>query len=331
MNKCDIDYKYVEEYNNGLSIWQIAEKYNDTYKNSYEKITGNRFESRLLPDIEKEKICEMYLNGMSTVKIGKMYGLWNHSIAKVLKEKDIERDSSVFVRKYALDEAYFDEIDTPTKAYIYGFLLSDGTNNPDKGTVSISLQEEDKNILERMRREMKSEKPLEYLDYSNKHDFGYHYKNQYRMLLFSRRICSSLSKHGLVKNKSLVVEFPNFNDEIMPSMIRGMWDGDGTLGLYNNTINISLTATRMFCEGLEKYLEIKLNIKSCHIYDSSCHNGITKCICIGKNKDKIKFLKWMYKDANIYLQRKYDKYIQIMDYYNSTHLDEINMNNSLSA
>lgn len=316
MNKQEINENYVNDYNNGLDIWSICEKYNDTYKNAYEKITGHRFEYKLLSENEKDSICDLYLNGMSTVKIGLKYGLWNHSISRVLSEKGIERDRRLSTRAYSLDEHYFDDIDTSIKGYIFGFLLSDGSNNPDKQTVSISLQEEDKEILERMRVEIKSTKPLEYLDYSKKNDFGYHYKNQYRMLLFSDKICSALTKHGLIKNKSLLVEFPNFDDSIMPSIIRGMWDGDGTLGIYKrNNINVSLTATKMFCDGLNEYLYDKLNIDSCHIYDASCHNGITKVLCIGKNNDKIKFLEWMYKDAEIYLQRKYDIYLQILDYY----------------
>ena len=64
----------------------------------------------------------------------------------------------------------------------------------------------------------------------------------------------------------------------------------------------------MFCEGLQKYLHEKLNINSVHIYDASCHNEVTKSLCIGRNEDKIKFLEWMYKDADIYLQRKHDIY-----------------------
>ena len=304
--------------------------YNDTYKNVSEAISGHRFEARMLPIEEKERICKLYLDGMSTVQIGKMYGTWNHSIANVLIENGIDRDRRLSTRKYTLNEHYFDNIDTPTKAYIYGFLLSDGSNNPDKQTVSISLQEEDKDILEFMRNEIQSTKPLEYLDYSNKHDFGYNYKNQYRLLLFSDKICSALTKHGLVKNKSLVVEFPNFTDNLIPSMVRGMWDGDGTIGLYkDNTINVSLTATEMFCTGLKKYLEDNLNIFSCHIYDASCHNGVTRCLSIGKNADKIKFLNWMYKDADVYLKRKYDKYIEILNYYNSKYSHDIN--DSLSA
>lgn len=326
MNKQIIDNNYIYDYKNGLSIWEIANKYNDSYKNTIEKVTGHRFEARLLSDDEKDKICKLYLDGISTVKIGEMYGVNNKPISVVLKEKEIEIDRRLSTRKYILNEHYFDEIDSPIKGYIYGLLLSDGSNNPTKQTVSISLQEEDVDILNRIREEIQSTKPLEYIDYSKKHDFGYHYKNQYRLLLFSNKICSALEKHGIVKNKSLIIEFPQFDDKIMPSLIRGMWDGDGTLGLYKtNVINVSLTATEMFCQGLKKYLFDKLNIESCHIYDASCHNGITKNFTIGKTVDKIKFLRWMYKDADIYLERKYKKYLQIMDFYNQN-----NINNSLS-
>lgn len=316
MSKAKLDKKYVDDYNNGLSIWDIANKYGDTYKITFEKITGTRFDYKYIPEEDKNKICELYLGGMSTVKIGQLYGTWNHTIANVLEEKGIERDRRLSTRTYTLDEHYFDEIDTQTKAYIYGFLLTDGSNNPSKQTVSISLQEEDKEILERMRKEIKSTKPLEYLDYSNKHDFGYNYKNQYRMLLFSDKICSALTKHGLVKNKSLVVEFPVFDDQIMPAFIRGAMDGDGSIGISKkNGFWVTITATEMFCRSMADYLDNKLDIKSCHIYDASCHNGVTRCLTIGRNADKIKFIEWIYKDADIYLERKYRKYLEILNHY----------------
>lgn len=50
-----------------------------------------------------------------------------------------------------------------------------------------------------------------------------------------------------------------------------------------------------------------LNIRG-HIYDASCHNGITKVFTLsGVNVAKV-FLDWMYKDATIFLQRKFDRY-----------------------
>lgn len=137
-----------------------------------------------------------------------MYGVGNKCIANVLSDRGIERDRSLSTRIYRLDENYFDVLNTPNKCYIFGLLLSDGNNNRKKSTVSISLQEEDREILEKIRLELNSDKPLEYLDYSNKHDFGYNYKNQYRLLFFSSKLCDALSSNGLVPNKSLILEFP---------------------------------------------------------------------------------------------------------------------------
>lgn len=99
-------------------------------------------------------------------------------------------------------------------------------------------------------------------------------------------------------------------------MVRGMWDGDGTFGIYNNNATMSLTATKMFCESLQKYLLDNLNIKS-SIYDACCHNGITKVFSINSNADKLKFLNWMYTDAELFLERKYNKYLQIKSFLES--------------
>ena len=55
-------------------------------------------------------------------------------------------------------------------------------------------------------------------------------------------------------------------------------------------------------------------------YDASCHNGITSVFSICGNNVCKKFLDWIYKDATIYLERKYKRYV---DYYE--------LNNSLSA
>lgn len=133
-------------------------------------------------DIES-KIVSDYTNGLSMAKIGEKYNIPRHRVSKILQEYNVKRNY-ISIRKYTLDENYFETIDTPNKAYILGLLFADGSNNPSKMTVSISLQEEDVQLLEKIRSELKSTKPLEYLNYSNKHDFGYSYKNQYRLLFF---------------------------------------------------------------------------------------------------------------------------------------------------
>jgi len=314
MNKQPINKDYIKEYNNGLSIWDICNKYNNTYKNVYESITGHRFEARLLPEYEKERICELYLSGNSTVKIGRMYGVNNKPIAIILKEYNIKREQGRFVRKYHINEFYFDTIDTPNKAYIIGLLSADGCNYPKKQTISISLEESDREILEKICKEMDNEHPLEYLDYTDKHDFGYHYKNQYRMLIFSSHMCSRLSEIGIIPNKSLSLKFSScIPDEYLSHYIRGIFDGDGSIGVrdlsnYKGNVSVSITSTFDFCLKLQEILQ-KLDIEST-VIEASNHNGITAYLSISKNTYKKKFLDWIYKDADLYLKRKYDVYIQ---------------------
>lgn len=58
---------------------------------------------------------------MSTVKIGKLFDVGHKVIANVLENNNISR-TGISRRKYMLNESYFDNIDTPEKAYILGFL-----------------------------------------------------------------------------------------------------------------------------------------------------------------------------------------------------------------
>lgn len=265
-------------------------------------------------DEQKELILDLYCNqNMSSVKIGKLFGLQYETILKFLKNNGVIINGHNGMRKYKLNESYFDVIDNPRKAYILGFLFADGNNCKSKRTISMSLQEEDKQILEDIRSEIQSEKPLEYLDYSNKHDFGYHYKNQYRLLLFSTHMCNSLIKIGMIPNKSLQLKYPEIDSVYDKDFIRGYFDGDGCFGCYiNNNLNsynwtYSITSTESFCKSLKDKIEINLGISGC-IYDSSAHNGITRAFSVnGKNKVQT-IMNWMYDGADMYLQRKRDKY-----------------------
>ena len=283
------------------------------YKNGKEVYNKIIFTEEQLKDIK-----ESYINGESSVKIGKRYGVNHKPILRELHDMGVDVDQKRFARKYKLNENYFDIIDTPNKAYIMGFLHSDGSNNLDKSTISISLQEEDMNILEQIREEIGSEKPLEFLDYTNKHDFGYTYKNQYRLIMFSKHMCEELNNKGITPNKSLTIGFPKWlNENLISHYVRGVFDGDGSLcqsfrNENNKPILITITATDSFCKELKKICQKELDI-NCGIYDASCHNGITKVFTVsGRNVGK-KFLNWIYQDAELYLQRKYDRYC---NYYN---------------
>lgn len=201
---------------------------------------------------------------MSSVKIGEKFGCNHKPILRVLEENDIKRIRNG-IRKYAIDEAYFDCIDTTDKAYILGFLYADGSNCIDKCTIAMSLQEEDRDILEKIRLTIGSEKPLEYLDYSNKHDHGYTYKNQYRLLMFNKHMCESLKNIGMTPNKSLSLDFPNIDPKLYSHFVRGYFDGDGSVyrtikNENNHRIAVTITSTEKFCEKLIEVVKEQVGI-----------------------------------------------------------------------
>lgn len=277
---------------------------------SKEKPTYNEI---IFSKSQEETIINMYVKlKMSTVKIGKYFGCSHKKIASILDEYNIKRVGNGH-RKYYLNENYFDNIDTPNKAYILGFLYADGNINPKKQTISMSLQEEDFEILEKIRNEIGSEKPLKFIDYSNKHDFGYTYKNQYRLLMFSKHMCESLIKLGMMPNKSLKLDFPEINAKLYRHFIRGYFDGDGSVyrkivNKNNMPITLTITSTKSFCEKIKDIVEKEIGIY-CGIYDPSNKNGITKVFVLSKNAS-IKFMDWIYYDADLYMSRKYDRYIE---------------------
>lgn len=263
-------------------------------------------------------IVDSYLGGESSVKIGLRYGTSHKPILKTIRTAGVsDIRGNRFTRKYELNEHYFDVIDTPEKAYIFGFLLADGHNELKKCTIQMSLQEEDKYILESMRKELKSSKPLEFIDYSNKHDYGYTYKNQYRLEFFSSYMCKILKEKGMIPSKSRSLKYPEcVSEELTRHFIRGYFDGNGTIN--KKTGSIVVLSTKAFCEGLKEHIDSALSIDTGYLIESSNHNGITFDLRYNKRNDAGRILKWMYEDASLFLYRKYDLFCLLYPQYQET-------------
>lgn len=229
--------------------------------------------------------------------------------------------------KYNINQYFFDNLRNPIAIYMIGFLYADGCNTNNR-EITLCLEERDGYILETMNKIIGNENKVGFIDYSNKHDFGYNYENQYVLTIYNRRIGEVLNLLGVIPRKSLKLEFPKWLHPSMYSFfINGVFDGDGSIYRYysedgkpRNTV-LTITSTENFCKALMDISAKYIGINS-HIYDASCHNGITRVYSIcGYNICK-KFLDWMYKEKTIFLQRKFERYC---DYYN------IQLSNSIVA
>lgn len=118
-------------------------------------------------------------------------------------------------RKYNFNENYFSELKTHEQAYILGFIYADGYNREDK--LELDQREERIDILENINKALNSNVPIK--SYS---------PGVYRLDINSKKLCSDLTKLGAVRNKSLILTFPDFiPDNLMSSFILGYFDGDG--------------------------------------------------------------------------------------------------------
>lgn len=257
------------------------------------------------------EIKKMYLeDNMSPKEIGEKFDSKRYQINYLLEKHRIQKSVSQVKRKYTLNENYFDEIDTPNKAYILGFLYADGYNNRINNTVVLSLSKRDREILEKISQEVSSNKPLFESDYVNKED-GVE-RHMLILTMASKHMCESLEKWGLAQNKTFTITFPDFlKKDLIPHFVRGYFDGDGCACISqrkdNGKIDFASTimSSKEFCEGLIEYLK-KQDINFC--IDTPKRHEKNRLVRSHSKKENKKFMDLIYKDADLYMERKYNKF-----------------------
>ena len=291
----------VELQKSGMQLKTIAEKFNVPPRSIGRLLLENGIRTRTkLSDINEENIINDYSSLISIHKIAEKYKISPSTVSAILKRNNVKIvGSEKFNQKYTLNEHYFDTIDTQEKAYIIGLLMADGCVH--KNTISISLQEDDGYILEKINSLLGSNRPIKPIDMKKKKDT---YKNQYKLSIVNKYMANQLRNLGIVEQKSLKLEYPYWiTDNLLPHLIRGYLDGDGSIIKTRN--RVSLTGTCMFLNKLKDVLYDTLNIEStiCKYNDITCDLKINNI-----HNAKI-FLDYIYNNSTIHLNRKYDVYI----------------------
>lgn len=306
INKVDIDI-IIKKYNTDehyirliLKEHQIDRQYN-TFTKELENRVIYYYKQNIL---HKDISYNLLVSGTGINKI-----IDRNQIPRIpytIRNRHIKRDSY-----------YFDNIDTPNKAYTLGLIYADGNNfiGGRHHTLTIVLQEEDRDVLERIREELKYDAPLKYTDMKKKKEV---YHNTYRLVVNDEYMCNRLLELGVVNNKSLIVKFPNYiSDELIPHFIRGYFDGDGSV-YYDDKrskAGTSICGTYDFVSHISEILH-NMGIKNHLYHPKQCGDNDTYVVVTTGNKSSYSFLTWMYQDADIKMERKYNKYLYICEKYN---------------
>ena len=300
----------LEKYSTGeYSVKELAKMYGISISvfHSYKKRYG--VENKLCPrktSDEINNVIELYNNGYSQNEIVEKTGFNRITINSIIEKNGVVKRGRENYRKYHININYFDNIDTQNKAYILGFLYSDGNVSTIKNNIYLSLHEKDKDILEQMSKDMEYDKPLTFRPMSR---YNINSADQYCLEIHSLHIRKSLEKYGIVPNKTFLLRFPDFLQEDMyRHFIRGLLDGDGCIHKrsekYNGWSNVDICGNYEFCCGLKQYIESTLDIH-CSVINTG---SIYRCTIGGTNKSE-KFLDWLYEGAEMYLDRKYQIYL----------------------
>lgn len=117
---------------------------------------------------------------------------------------------------------------------------------------------------------------------------------------------AKLATFGCVPNRYHSSHFPSHLNLLAP-FIRGIFDSYGRVVICKSKyLNIHITYNETFINGLRDYLQTHLQIETKHYYRYTHTNTLQ--MMITTTVDAIKFLNWIYKDANYYMARKYLKY-----------------------
>jgi len=197
--------------------------------------------------------------------------------------------------RYNLDDNFFNKIDCQKKAYILGFIASDGTvakNN----AITISIKKIDIDILEKMRDFILKDLPIAYGSASKK-DF------------VTLRLCSKQMSKDICKwlkihpgKKDFIVQLPNLDKEMQWHFLRGYFDGDGSVGIkkrrYKDKMHLYLTSNIASTS-----IEIKQQIKELVGF-----GGVYAMAIYWSHSQSMNFLSRLYKNSSIQMNRKYNRY-----------------------
>ena len=256
----------------------------------------------------------LYCNkNLSAKSVGKQLGLSERSVLKYLKSKNLTRAIGKNY-KYTCNENFFSEINTEEKAYWLGVIFADGNVSLNScGTGQLFISSIDEDWLKRFLNTINSTSPL-YKEIHKKYQ-----KCIWKVHITNNTIYDDLHKVGVVPKKSLILRFPKLDETLIPHFIRGYFDGDGCVTVCKylpNKNNLTLrsgisSGSKEFLEKLLSYLPVKCKTITTR------KNGNLSEFKLSVN-DSIAFAKYIYKDATIYLQRKYDKFNEYIKQRRST-------------
>lgn len=263
------------------------------------------------------RINELYAEGKSAFDIYKALELkYPQPIYNYFKKmgwERIGRENYNYKRKYTVNLDFFKSINTEEKSYILGFICADGHVDLQRKSIGIALQDSDFKLLEKIRKCMNSSHPIiRHIKSKNPYLKSCNTELEKCSLnIPGKKLIEPLIKMGIAGNKTYTLNDAIMNyipEKLIRHFLRGYFDGDGniTWGKHYSSGNkylIQVAGNKEFLEGsFQKYFP-----SNCKLY---YYKKSKQCYAwkLSDKRKVLEFLNYIYKDANIYLDRKFKIY-----------------------
>lgn len=173
-----------------------------------------------------KEVTDTYASGIGCDEVAKIFGITSRGVRKIIK-----RQGGVFrgvtegtrlaiskaVRRFAVDEVFFNRDLDECGAWLLGVIYGDGCVWRYKGTLNGLEISGDKDVCEKAKKILGSEHRV----------FRKKKTNCYVLRIGSRALAESLAQWGVVPRKSNILEWPKLSKNMESHFVRGLIDSDG--------------------------------------------------------------------------------------------------------
>lgn len=224
---------------------------------------------------------------------------------------------------------YFDEINSADKAYWIGFIWCDGylgirhrNNRRTEYNLKLSLKKDDYTHLEKFNECINGKYKVNFYKFKS---FDNKESMECRLFITNQYLGKVLSnKYLLVPHRNDCSKLlQNIPERYSKDFIRGILDADGSFSTYICNDNQRLTQKYIIQFGgneqLLKWIEqifikeqLINNIERKLSHRHPDRDETFRTLTLSGKKNVTNILNWLYQNSNIYLERKYIKYLKII-------------------
>jgi hypothetical protein len=200
---------------------------------------------------QKQKIIEVFQNGMECRAIPSFLGVSERAVARVLSESGVNTKRR---NRYTLEEDYFDSIDSNTKAYLLGLIAADGCVTATNYIVFESTEIE---LAELLKQELHYTGKIRIVQ--PKGDYTPHY----RINFSSKKMVLTLAQCGIFAGRSFSDRYYFPAAEYIPAYILGYFDGDGCAYVNKGRSGglVCIVGSFAFTDELSRQLKMGVVVK----------------------------------------------------------------------